>query len=39
MAHLSIALYRPKPGLDDALLPLVQSHVPRLRELEIFERL
>ncbi len=33
MAHLSIALYRPKEGKEEALLALVHGHVPRLREI------
>ncbi len=28
-----IALYKPKPGREEALLKLVRTHVPRLREL------
>ena len=31
MAHISIACYRPKPGQDAALEPLVRDHVERLR--------
>lgn len=33
MAHTVIALYRPKPGSEAALQELVETHVPRLREL------
>ncbi len=33
MAHTVIALYRAKPGCADALLALIRTHVPRLREL------
>jgi quinol monooxygenase YgiN len=31
---LSIASYRPKPGKEDALMKLVEKHLPKLRELE-----
>ena len=32
-AHTVIAIYRPKAGCADALLELIRTHVPRLREL------
>ena len=31
MGSISVACYRPKPGCDEALLELVQDHLPPLR--------
>jgi quinol monooxygenase YgiN len=31
---LSIACYKPKPGQEQALMKLVEKHLPKLRELE-----
>ena len=33
MAHTVIAVYRPKPDCADALLALIRTHVPGLRDL------
>ena len=31
--NVVMAMYRPKPGMDDALRGIISRHVPRLREL------
>jgi quinol monooxygenase YgiN len=32
---LAVAAYKPKPGQEEALMKLVEKHLPKLRELEL----